>query len=333
MNTTLIQNVNNSFYQRRNVLTGRDGEITALVEDYADIYLWNTILHYSCKGKQFRTIPYQAGGNLAQGKSLIVNEIRTKGGDLYIGCVDSDSSYLLRNYGNKFGADLTTTPYLFHTYAYSLENLQCMPSTLADVFTAASSLQTVFRFEPFYAALSNAIYKVFILDLFLRSKGSKTVLSVSKWKNIYPGERSIKTNIRQNNPEALIAEVVKKAKTFERQLEKAPEFNAKEFLDFEQKVLVTETYLNRDNCCLFVYGHELLSFVLSVLDNLREKELSEEKNRIQTQNAMDEQVKAEKLRHLDNEQKQFDSVIRTNMGFVFQQTPIFLLIKKDLAVM
>lgn len=332
-NTTLTENINNNFYLQRNALTGRMGEITALVEDYADTYLWLVILQTACPNRQFRLMPYQEGENLSQSKNLIAREIMARGGNLYIGCIDSDQSYLLRRYGNQLGKAIEQTKFLFHTYAYSMENLICMPSTLSQIVTASTSLQSSFSFDEFFKAFSNTIYNLFLLDLFLRSKQSKTVLSVDKWKNIYPGEKVIKKSIKDNRPVDLINDVAKKVKTFEKKLYGAPEFSGTELKAFEQSLLASNDFLNKDNCCLFVYGHELLEFVSMLLVSVADVVVSSEKARINGQTKMNQDVKKEKLSHLDNQQKDITSDLRSNMGFVVQNSLIFNKIKTDLSVL
>lgn len=333
MNTTLIQNVNNGFYRQRNALTGRNGEITALVEDYVDEYLWHAILSVSCPGRRFRMVPYQEGENLSQSKSLIANEIVTKGGNMYIGCLDADQSYLLRNYGDPLGQQLENNKYLFHTYGYSRENLLCYPSTLELVFSAASSLQASFSFEDFFRDFSNIIYPVFMLDLFMRSIGSKDVLNVSKWKYILPGEKNLRAWVRQNNFPAILADVQKKASTFKKQLTNGAGYDDSAFHQFENEVLSQNSYMNKDNCCLYVYGHEFIEFVIVLLDAIRNEILNIEIGRINAQTSKTDQIKQDKIKHLQNVQKDFETVLKFNIGFIHQNTQIFQLISADTAVL
>jgi hypothetical protein len=333
MNSGLIDNVNNTFYTQRNVLTGREGEVTALVEDYADTSLWFSILKSARPDKSFRMSVYQEGSNRTQSKPLIVDEIQSKGGELYIGCVDSDQSYLLRQYGNNLGVALENNNYLFHTYAYSRENLHCMPSTLLQVVVDATSLQTTFDFQAFFAGLSNSIYPVFLLDLFLRSKQSKTVLNVDKWKNIFPGEKAIKASFRNGTPNTLIAEVAKKTKTFEKQLQRAPEYNVGELSAFEQQMLTANGYVNKDNCCLFIYGHEFFDFVSILVSVICDLEVDAEQNRINASQLMAPDVKAERLGHIRNIQRDPKVVLGMNSGFILQGGQLYQNINADLRVL
>lgn len=333
MNSGLIDNVNNTFYTQRNVLTGRKGEVTALVEDYADTGLWLSVLRAARPDKSFRMSVYQEGSNRTQSKPLIVDEILSKGGDSYIGCIDSDQSYLLRQYGNSLGLALEQSNYLFHTYAYSRENLQCMPSTLSQVVVDATSLQTTFDFQSFFVGLSNAVYPVFVLDFFLRSRQSKTVLNVGKWKNILPGEKAIKASLRNGTPHALIADVEKKAKTFEKQLQRAPEYDVANLSAFEQQMLTANGYVNKDNCCLFIYGHELFDFVSALVSLICESEVDAECNRIKASQSMAPDVKAEKLSHISNIQRDPKMVLCMNNGFIIHGSQLFQIIKADLSVL
>lgn len=328
--TTLQENVNNRFFQQRNALTGRVGEITALVEDYADTYLWATILHAARPDRSFRLTPYQEGGNLTQGKKLIVEKISNKGGEAYIGCIDSDQSYLLRNYGDEVGEQLVNCPYLFHTYAYSIENLQCTPPLLDEVVLACTSLHSQLPLEAFFRAVSNTIYEVFVLDLFLRSKGSKTVLGNEKWKYVYPGGSSIRKNVKAGALDLLRDEMEKKVKPFVKQLKGASEYDASEVAAFERQLLADNAYLNKDNCCLFVYGHEQMKFVACLLEEICNKVCDDEKLRINSVATMTKEVKEEKIRHLEKVQQQPARLLSTFTGFVTMRTELYRCIAADL---
>lgn len=333
MKTTLKDNVNNEFYKQRNALTGRTSEITALVEDYTDTYFWMVLLQASHPGRSFRVIPYQEGDNLTQSKPLIAKEIQSKGGSLYIGCIGSDLNYLLRHYGNELGMAIEQSDYLFHTYAYSMENLVCMPSTLVQVVVSMTSLQASFDFDVFFKNFSNTLFPLFMLDLFLRSKHSKTVVGVEKWKHILPSEKTIRRSIAANSLADIIVDLTKKAKTFERKLEAAPEYDVNELTVFEHNLLASNNYLNNDNCCLFIYGHELIQFVDILVSSVANAAVGCERSRILALTSIKAEVKAEKLQHIDKLQQNFDDVIGKNMGFVLQNGPICQRIKSDLSIL
>jgi hypothetical protein len=61
--------------------------------------------------------------------------------------------------------------------------------------------------------------------------------------------------------------------------------------------------------------------------------VSSEKARINGQTKMNQDVKKEKLSHLDNPQKDITSDLRSNMCFVVQNSLIFNKIKTDLSVL
>lgn len=332
MNTTLKDNVNNNFFTQRNVLTGRLHEVTALVEDYADIYLWLILLQTARPDHTYRVIVYQEGKNKSQSKSLILHEIRTKGGDCYIGCIDSDQSYMLRKYGNVLGQTMVQTPYLYHTYAYSMENLFCMPSTLSQVVASVTSLHTSFAFDDFFTTLSKKVYPVFLLDLFLRSRHSKTVLGVEKWKNILPGEKAVRAALRNNQLEGLLDDTTRKVNTFVKQLQKAPEYNVEDVVAFEVELLTDNTYVTSSNCCLFIYGHEMIEFVKALLQAVCDMEVTAEKNRIRN-SSISGQIKTEKLRHIDSLQGNLSYSLRQNAGFILQNTQVYQNIKADLTAL
>ena len=68
---------------------------------------------------------------LAKGKARIVKMADTFN-DYHIGCVDSDYDWLLSDY-TEDGKVIKDNKYLLQTYAYSIENLMCLSSTLKDL--------------------------------------------------------------------------------------------------------------------------------------------------------------------------------------------------------
>ena len=174
---------------------------------------------------------------------------------------------------------------------------------------------------------------MFLLDLFLRSKQSKTVHKVDKWKNILPSEKSIKASLRNGTPNALIEEVTKKAKTFEKQLQRAPEYDVANLSAFEQQMLASNVYVNKDNCSLFIYGHEFFDFVSMMVSVICELEVGAECNRIKASQSMAPDVKAEKLSHISNIQRDPKMVLGMNNGFILQGSQLYQIIKADLSVL
>ena len=97
MGSKLRQNLSNLYYQHRNTLTESPDRITALVENGADMAIWERMLELSCQQKRFDVHLYQHGMNKTESKPIIIATILDRGGADKIGCVDSDFDRSLKH--------------------------------------------------------------------------------------------------------------------------------------------------------------------------------------------------------------------------------------------
>ena len=63
--------------------------------------------------------------------------IGEKVGNDMIACVDADYDYLLQG-ATQLSRTILNNPFVFHTYAYAIENLQCFAGGLHEVCVAAT---------------------------------------------------------------------------------------------------------------------------------------------------------------------------------------------------
>ena len=83
-------------------------------------------------------------------------------GESMIACVDADYDYLLQGV-TELSRTVNHSPYVFHTYAYAIENLQCYAGSLHDVSVAVTlNDHKIFDFEDIYAFIA----KLFFLCLY-----------------------------------------------------------------------------------------------------------------------------------------------------------------------
>lgn len=75
-------------------------------------------------------------------------------------CVDADYDYLLQSKA------FLSTPYIFHTYAFSIENFFCNPAALQAIYLAAGGkVDTVLDFVDFIKTYSRIIHPLFLLSI------------------------------------------------------------------------------------------------------------------------------------------------------------------------
>ena len=75
-----------------------------------------------------------------------------------IACVDADYDYLIQG-ATPVSHEILNNRYVFHTYAYAIENLQCYAPSLHDVTVAVTlNDHAIFDFEDYLSQYSEAIY-------------------------------------------------------------------------------------------------------------------------------------------------------------------------------
>ena len=75
---------------------------------------------------------------LGKGKKLVLtNKLGPQLGNYMIACVDADYDYLLQG-ATPTSRLINKNPFVFHTYAYAIENYQCYAATLHRVCVMAT---------------------------------------------------------------------------------------------------------------------------------------------------------------------------------------------------
>lgn len=177
MSKRLQDNLTSGYLEAANHLGGRGKrqKIVAYVESYDDVFFWRSIL------SQFETERYyfevmlptrpqegRATGErvLERGKkAALMSALSGKTGQWLIACVDADYDYLVQ------GVTVTSktvigNPYIFHTYAYAIENMQCFAPALHDVCVAVTLNDSgVFDMRRYLEDYSEAIWPLFVWNV------------------------------------------------------------------------------------------------------------------------------------------------------------------------
>ena len=163
MSKNLRDNISSEYFAAANKLNGQNGrkKIVAYVEAYDDIYFWRTILKdFETKNCYFEVmLPSKVSLNKGK-KAVLMNLISNGIGENMIACVDADYDYLLQN-TTDISQKINTSPYVFHTYAYAIENLQCFAPSLHDVCVAVTlNDKTIFDFEKYLYVYSLSLIHI-----------------------------------------------------------------------------------------------------------------------------------------------------------------------------
>ena len=162
----LNQNVTSRYVEAANSLNSRRARrrIVAYVESYDDVFVWRAILaRFENENLYFEVMLPTRTGRLERGKkAALMSMMQERVGRDMIACVDADYDYLLQG-ASPASRQVLHSPYVFHTYAYAIENLQCYAPSLHGVCVAVTLNDSLeFDFCHFLRQYSLAIFPLFV---------------------------------------------------------------------------------------------------------------------------------------------------------------------------
>ena len=162
----LKDNISSQYFEAANRMKPKTARkrIVAYVEAYDDVFFWRTVLsRFENSERYFEVLLPTRVGKLERGKKAAMMKLLSdKVGRNMIACVDADYDYLIQG-ASEASRHLLNNPYIFHTYAYAIENLQCYSPTLRDVCVAVTlNDRQLFDMEEYLREYSQAIFPLFI---------------------------------------------------------------------------------------------------------------------------------------------------------------------------
>ena len=187
----LTRHISSDYLSAANALRPRDARrrIVAYVESYDDIFFWRTVLSpYETDRVYFEImLPTKHDSRrtlLGRGKRSAIDCLLRQTGRDMIACVDADYDYLMQG-ATEASRQLLDTPYVFHTFAYSIENLQCYAPGLHNVCVMATlNDRRLFDFEAFLAGYSSAVWPLFCWSVALYRSGRYDVMTITDMDRI-----------------------------------------------------------------------------------------------------------------------------------------------------
>lgn len=182
----LTQHISSDYLSAANALRSQKErrKIVAYVESYDDVLFWRTILGQFENDKRYFEVMLPTKSDdgkklLGRGKKSAVKCLMENAGSDMIACVDADYDYLLQGC-TESSRLLLNTPYVFHTVAYAIENLQCYAPNLHNVCVMATlNDHRIFDFESFLRRYSEAIWPLFIWSIALYRSGNSHSMSIT----------------------------------------------------------------------------------------------------------------------------------------------------------
>ena len=314
---------NSSYIQAYNRLNGRSvrRKIVVYVEGYDDIHFWSSVLKPLETEEYYFEVMLPSRSSLGHGKRVVLsNQLGRRLGNYMIACVDADYDYLL-NGSTNISQFVCNNPYVFHTYAYAIENLQCYAPSLQGVCTMATlNDHRVFDFEAFLAEYSRIIFPLFVWNVWAYRYGEYKGFTLSDFFaviqmndiNTYHPERNL-----QKVQHFVNAKIAKLQKRYQ-QARKTWKPLRDELL--EKGVLPEETYL-------YIRGHDLFDGIVApLLSKICEQLRRERENDIRKFAKHDTQMQNE-LAGYQHATAPSVEMLRKHTGYA--ASPIYKRIQKD----
>ena len=258
MGKQLKDNLSSAYFEAANRLQGRKARkrIVAYVEAYDDIFFWRTALSRFENEHRYYEVMLPSRHTLTKGKrSVLMNLISGNVGESMIACVDADYDYLLQE-TTPTSRTVNHNPYVFHTYAYAIENLQCCAESLHDVGVAVTlNDKPIFDFEEYLRLYSEAIFPLFVWSIWFYRNGIYGKFCITDFNRVIEmGNFNFHTVYQ--NIERLRHKVAAKIRQFQREYPDAKETYLAVKQDIEQLgVTPSTTYL-------YIQGHHLFDNVV-----------------------------------------------------------------------
>ena len=242
-------------------------------------------------------------------------------GENMIACVDADYDYLLQG-TTPLSDEVINNPYVFHTYAYAIENLQCYAPSLHDVTVAVTlNDHSIFNFEEFLKLYSESIHPLFVWSIWHYRQGIHKKFTISDFNRVVElGNFSLKGAVES------LQRLRHKVQMRVRQLQREHP-NAKEsYLKLKEELHALD--VTPSNTYLFIQGHHLFdNIIVPVLKRVCDRLVREREDEI-NRNAVHDTQRRNELSSYGHSTEAIIPMLRRNVGYI--NAAPFLRLKEDI---
>ncbi len=161
----LTDNLNSDYIASANRLRppGAKKRIVVYVESYEDISFWRSVLDEWETEQIGFEVMLPSRTTLGKGKkTALMNDLGKGLGQWMIACVDADMDWLLQSH-TPVSRLVCESPYVIHTYAYAIENLQCWAPGLHAACTMSTlNDHEILDLERFMAEFSRIVWPLLV---------------------------------------------------------------------------------------------------------------------------------------------------------------------------
>ena len=276
MGKKLKDNLSSRYFEAANKLKSQHARrrIAAYVESYDDIFFWRSVLSdFEDDTRYFQVMLPSRMQRLDRGKkAVLMNLLMDKVGRDMIACVDADYDYLMQG-ATEMSKQVTTNPYVFHTYAYAIENLQCYAPSLYETSVMVTlNDHHIFDMEAYLRDYSLAIFPLFVWSIwFYRTPNYGEFTIMDFLRVIEPG------HFTMAKAEDMVARVRRKVGKRINQLQQKYPNNKENYLQVKEDI--KRLGVTPDTTYLYIQGHHLFDKVVVPMLNkvcmqlIREREV------------------------------------------------------------
>lgn len=330
----LRDNINSSYFEAANQLASKKGRrrIVAYVESYDDILFWRSVLGGLETDKLYFEVMLPTHKKLERGKKSVLMKLiessverddskAARLGPDMIACVDADYDYMLQG-ATAQSRQVINNPYVFHTYAYAIENMQCYASSLHDVCVMVTlNDHRIFDFEDYLRQYSEAIFPLFIWSVWAYRTGNYHDFTLTDFARVIdPGGFNVFDP--QPSLDHLRQKVIRKV----RQLQTQYPNNKEVYLQTKEDIKALG--VTPQTTYLYVQGH-------SLFDNVIVPILNKVCNRLRMERQEEIQRTARHYTQRKNEMSCYEhslqdirQMLKKNLGY--RMAPEFLHIQQDI---
>jgi len=325
MKQRLRDNITSGYVEAANRLKSKSAKrrIVAYVESYDDVLFWRTLLGSYEDDTRFFEVMLPSRETLERGKRSVLMSL-VRGGMLgsdMIACVDADYDYLLQ--GSTETSELVVkSPFVLHTYAYSIENMQCYAPSLHNVCVMVTlNDHAIFDFNSFIKRFSEIIYPLFIWSVWHYRNNTYPRFTLTEFNHFMEF-----SNFNIDNPKESLRNLQGKIARKSAWL-KGRNPNAKQSY-MALKGELRSLGVRPDNTYLYIQGHHLFNkVVVPIIGKVCDRLIREREQEIKRQAVHSTQMYNE-LSCYNHSIQDIAQMLKKNFGYM--QSEQFACMKRDI---
>ena len=311
----LKENISSAYLEAANKLNSKKARrrIVAYIESYDDIFFWRTVLDPFEDETRYFEVMLPSHKRLERGKkSVLMNLLAKRSGKDLICCVDADYDYLIQGV-TETSRKMLSSPYVVHTYAYAIENLQCYAPSLRTLCVAITlNDRQIFDFLDFMTRFSETIFPLFVWSIWHYRRDIYKEFTITSFNTIVQlGGFSLE------NPEACLKHLKHKVWTKIKELQAVHPDAKESYLALKQEL--QDMGVTPQTTYLYVQGHHLFEkIVVPVMSKVCRELVREREMEIRRQSVHTTQMRNE-LSCYSHSTQDIEQMLKKNLGYVVSE--------------